>query len=96
MMTLTLSKAYCTITLGSISNAIRIGKKSSDKIRLLKVSVSTTQEKSSILCKLRNGDNPANIQKIFATPDLTPLEQQKDKALRQKLTDMDKDGRYTR
>lgn len=80
----------------TISNAIRIGKKSSDKTRLLKVSVSSTQEKSSILSKcykLRNSDNPSSIQKIFATPDLTPLEQKKDKALRQKLAEMNKDGK---
>ena len=80
----------------TISNAIRIGKKSDDKTRLLKVSVSCTQEKSSILSKcykLRNSDNPSSIQKIFATPDLTPLEQKKDKALRQKLAEVNKDGK---
>ena len=76
----------------SISNAIRIGKKR-DKTR---VSVSSTQEKSSILSKcykLRNSNNPTHVQKIFATPDLTPLEQKKDNALRQKLTELNKDGK---
>ena len=80
----------------NVSNATRIGKKSSDKVRLLRVSVPTIQEKSSILSKcykLRNSNNPENIQKIFATPDLTPLEQQKDKALRQKLAEMNKDDK---
>ena len=80
----------------TISSAIRIGKKSDDKTRLLKVSVSCTQEKSSILSKcykLRNSDNPSSIQKIFVTPDLTPLEQKKDKALRQKLAEVNKDGK---
>ena len=82
----------------SISNALRIGKKS-DKTRLLKVSVSSTQEKSSILSKcymLRNSSNPTGVQKIFATPDLTPLEQKKDKVLRQKLAEMNKDGKTYR
>jgi len=79
----------------TISNAIRLGKKS-DRPRLLKVSVATIQEKSTILrnCyKLRNSKNPTYIQKIFSTPDLTPLEQKKDKVLRQKLAEMNKDGK---
>ena len=82
----------------SISNALRNGKKS-DKTRLLKVSVSSTQEKSSILTKcymLRNSSNPTSVQKIFATPDLTSLEQKKDKVLRQKLAEMNKDGKIYR
>ena len=56
--------------------------------------MSTIQEKPSILSKcykVRNSNNPENIQKIFATPDLTPLEQQKDKTLRPKLAEMNKD-----
>jgi len=79
----------------TISNAVRLGKKS-DRPRLLKVSVTTTQEKSTILrnCyKLRNSKNPTYVQKIFATPDLTPLEQKKDKVLRQKLAEMNKDDK---
>ena len=68
----------------TISTALRIGKKSSDKTRLLKVSVSSTQEKSSILSKcykLRNSDNdnPSSIQNIFATPDLTPWNRRRTK-----------------
>ena len=79
----------------TISNAMRIGKKSDDKTRLLNV-ISFTQEKSSILSKcykLRNSNNPSSIQKIFVTPDLTPLEQKKDKALQQKLAEVNKDGK---
>ena len=30
---------------------------------------------------------------VFATPDLTPLEQKKDKLLRQKLAEMNKDDK---
>ena len=78
----------------TISNAIRLGKKS-DRPRLLKISVATIQEKSTILrnCyKLRNNSNPESVKTIFATPDLTPLEQ-KDKVLRQKLAEMNKDDK---
>ena len=79
----------------TISTAIRLRKKSG-RPRLLKVSVTTTQEKSTILrnCyKLRNSKKPTYVQKIFATPDLTPLKQKKDKILRQKLTEMNKDDK---
>ena len=53
----------------TISNVVLLGEKS-DRPRLLKVSVSTVQEKSTILCncyKLRNSKNPTYIQKKFAT-----------------------------
>ena len=79
----------------TISNAIRLGKKS-DRPRLLKISVATIQEKSTILrnCyKLRNNSNPESVKTIFATSDLTPLEQKKDKVLRQKLAKMNKDDK---
>ena len=62
----------------------------------MKISVASMQEKSAILLncyKLRNSKNPAAIQKIFATPDLTPLEQKNDKTLLQKLAEMNKDGK---
>jgi len=57
----------------TISNALHLGKKA-DWPRLLKISVTTIQEKSTILrnCyKLRDCKNPTYVQKIFATPDLT-------------------------
>ena len=79
----------------TISNAIRLGKKS-DRPQLLKISVALMQEKSAILCncfKLKNSKNPTAIQKIFETPDLTLLEQKKDKILRQKLAEINKDGK---
>ena len=78
MTTSTLLRIYCTIILALIQLVPMLY----DKTRLLKVSISCTQEKSSILSKcykLRNSDNPSSIQKIFVTPDLTPLEQKKDK-----------------
>ena len=54
----------------TVTNAFRLGKRS-DRPRLLKISVSSIDEKSSILrqChKLRNSDNPVDIQKIFLRP----------------------------
>jgi len=79
----------------TVSNVLRLGKKA-DRPRLLKVSVTTIQEKSTILrnCyKLRNSKNPMYVQKIFATPDVTPLEQKKDNLQRQKLAEMNKDSK---
>lgn len=71
----------------TINKAFRLGKKSS-KARLLKISLSNIQHKSTILknkLKLRSSSNPSHIRKIFITPDLTPSEQKQSKELRQKL-----------
>jgi len=78
----------------TISNAVRIGKKGPDKPRLLKITIGSIEEKVSILrnkSKLRSESNQEYIRKIFITPDLTPLEQRKNKALRQQLTEMNKE-----
>ena len=75
-----------------IQNAIRLGKRS-EKPRILKISLSSTQEKANILrnkLKLRSKDNPPLVRNIFITPDFTPLEQKRNKALRQQLADMNK------
>jgi len=77
----------------TINNAFRPGKKSA-KPRLLKLSLSNVQDKSSILknkTKLRSSSNPSDVRKIFITPDFTPLEQKQNKALRQQLATMNKD-----
>ena len=60
----------------SITNAVRLGKRA-DKPRLLKLTLSSNQEKSLILknkMKLRSSNNPEYIRKLFITPDLTPRE----------------------
>ena len=62
--------------------------------RLLKIFIVT--EKALILLnsiKLRNENNPEEIQKIFITPDLTPKEQEANKKLIVELRDLNKDGR---
>ena len=54
------------------------------------------REKATILrncTKLRAKDNPEDIQKVYITPDLTPREQQHNKALRARLAEMNKDGK---
>ena len=86
-----LFQKYLGVTV-SIHNAIRLGKRS-DKSRLLKISLSSTQEKANVLrnkLKLRSSTNPSSVRNIFITPDYTPLEQKKNKALRQQLADMNK------
>ena len=78
----------------SITNAFRLGQRA-EKPRLLKVSLSSVKEKTYILknkTKLRSTSNPLNIRNLFITPDLTPSEQKKYKALRQQLADMNKTG----
>ena len=67
----------------TISNAVRLGKKGSDKPCLLKITISSTEEKVEILrnkFKLRAEPNPEYVRKLFITPDFIPLEQRKNKA----------------
>ena len=83
-----------------VVNALRIGKKrqseSGSKPRLLKITVASEYEKALLLhncTKLRDKNNPEDIRKIYVTPDLTPREQQQNKALRSQLAEMNKDGK---
>ena len=82
----------------NIAKAFRLGQRR-DKPRLLKVTVSTEQEKAGILrncTKLRNSNNPNDIKNIFITPDLTPLEQTANRKLREELKEKNKDGNFFR
>ena len=82
---------YLGVTV-SITNAFRLGKKS-DKPHPLKLTLANIQEKIAILkskSKLRSSKNPQHIRDIFITPDFTPLEQKKNKELREQLADMNK------
>ena len=69
----------------TISNAIRLGKKGSDKPCLLKITVSSIEEKVAIL-----------RTKVKLRADLTPLEQRKNKALRQQLRELNKEEKIYR
>ena len=74
----------------SVKNVIRLG---SRPCRLLKLTFSTLDEKAKILrhkMKFKADQNPEHVRKLFITPDLTPLEQRKNNALRQQLADMNK------
>ena len=81
----------------SVTNAVRLGKRQQGaKPRLLKITLASTQEKNSILrnkIQLCKEDNPQEIKKIFITPDLTPVEQKKNKNLREELANLNKEGR---
>jgi len=84
-----LIQKYLGVT-STVTNAIRLGSKGA-KPRLLKISVSSKREKSIILkncTKLRNKEYPNDIQKIYITPDLTPKEQKENKALRNRLSEL--------
>ena len=87
-----LFSTYLNVT-ASIKNAIYLGKRESKPCRLLKLTIDTLDEKTKILkykLKLKNEQNPQHVRKIFISPELTPLEQRKNNALRQKLVDMNK------
>ena len=74
----------------SVTNAIRIGKKT-DRPRLIKVILSSKEEKINILCSRRNLRNkvyPTHINKVFITPDLTPLQQRRNKQLCTELAEL--------
>ena len=63
---------------------------------LLKVTVSNLQDKITILrnkMKLRDKKLPEHIKSIFVNADLTPLEQKKNKRLREQLKEMNKEGK---
>ena len=87
----------------NITNALRIGKKGESspnvKPRLLKVALATEHDKGLLLhncTKLRSKINPDNVRNVYVTPDLTPREQQQSKALRVKLTEMNKGAKKYR
>ena len=77
----------------TIKNAIRLGKKTTDQLCLLKLSLSNIEEKIAILrnkSKLRSTSNPEDVRNVFITPDFKPLEQKRNKALREQPLDMNK------
>ena len=72
---------YVGIT-ATIKNASRIGKKLTDKSRLLKITLNSEDEKVKILrscTKLQDKNYPEEVRKIFITPDQTPQEQKETK-----------------
>ena len=84
----------------TIVNAVRIGKKQESggvsRPRLVKVTVASEHEKALLLrncTKLCDKNNPEEVRKIYVTPDLTPKEQQQNKALRSQLAEMNKEGK---
>ena len=77
-----------------INKAFRLGKKDA-KPRLLKISLSSDTEKTTILknsMKLRSSDASPVYKSIFITPDLTPKEQECYKQLRAELRERNRGG----
>ena len=73
-----------------ITKVIPLGKKS-DKPRLLKVSVASIDQRSNILrnkVKFKQDSNPEHVKNIYISPDFTPLEQKRRKALHEQLKKM--------
>lgn len=74
----------------SIPQTVRLGKKS-DKPRLLRITVGSDEEKAEILrncTKIRTISEPEYLSRVFITPDLTKKEREENKALRNKLKEM--------
>jgi len=72
----------------------RLVRKALSLTYVLKVSVSNLQDKITILrnkMKLRDKNLPEHIN-FFVNADLTPLEQKKNKRLREQLKEMSKEG----
>ena len=88
-----LVKEYLNVPV-KVTNGVPLVKKG-ERQRLLKISLSSDKEKAQVLCnctKLRNSSHPEYIRKICITPDLTPKQQQRNKALRARLAEMNKNG----
>ena len=69
----------------------------STKPQLLKLTLQNLDDKVSVLrnkLKLRKEENSDYIKSIFITADFTPLEQQRNKRLRDQLKEMNKDGNH--
>ena len=81
-----------------ISNVTRIGKQTG-RPRLTKVTLSTREEKFKILhnrLNLRKKEHPTHVTKVFITPDLTPQEQIRNKQLRARLSELNKQDKLYR
>ena len=75
-----------------ISNVHRIGKKRSDGSRLLKVRVNDPAKKVEILRKCKDLKKFESHKGIYINPDRTPMQQEKDKHLRDELKDRREKG----
>ena len=83
----------------AVDNAIRLGKKINDKSRLLRITLPNESVKKQIMrsvSKLRVDSNPDWMKRIFITPDLTPKEQEENRKLRKKLSELNSSGKAYR
>ena len=78
-----------------MSNATRLGRKSTTKPRILRVTVATERDKALILrnsTKVRSVTGAEYLKNLFITPDMTPREREQNKALRSRLKEMNQSG----
>jgi len=90
-----LFKKYLEVDV-TVDNATRLGKKSNDKPRLLRIITPSEIVKKQIMqssSKLRKESNPDWVKRIFITYDLTPKQQEENRVLRKKLTELNSAGR---
>ena len=69
------------------------GRNRTGLVYLIEVTLNNLEEKATILrnkSKLRSASHPEDVQNVFITPDFTPVEQKKNKALREQLFNMNK------
>jgi len=83
----------------AVDNAVRLGKKVNEKSRLLKITLPTESAKKQVMRssgQLRNDSNPDWMKKLYITQDLTPKEQEENRELRKKLSELNSTGRIYR
>ena len=78
-----------------LTSQLDVRAKGGPKPRLLKITVESDEEKTTILQtlkKLRAPSTPEQLRCIFITPDLTPREQEANKVLRSELVQHNQSG----
>lgn len=75
-----------------VSDSRRIGKKRKDGYRMLKVKTCSLQKRSEILRRAKALKNSSSWNRVFIRPDLTPLQQENEKRLRQELQERRQQG----
>jgi len=75
-----------------LESVVRLGKRIPDKHRLMKVTVDSVSSKIQALRNAKRLRNTQHWKEVFVTPDMTPKEREKNKALREELKRRRDDG----
>ena len=72
---------------GDLTESLRIGRKTENKPRLLKLTVASQEQKKQIIANARKINKPNTVPKdrIYINPDMTPAERDQEKKMRDNL-----------